>query len=99
MGGTRVNHYDTVKLEVEIREGNKNDRDCFKFDHTQFVKSTESLDKDGLGSEYAEVNVTHSIHIFGSEDVDIWTTSFRLESGHQKEVELTAEGELPGENP
>ena len=95
-----------VALSLLKSEGRNFDRDCFNYTH-----SANSTAMFGSGSEYAAlVNLTHSIANWTSDqdnNIDnniigldvIWTTSFQLESGHQKVVELNAEGELPEENP
>ena len=98
-----------LALSLLKSEGRNFDRDCFNYTH-----SANSTAMFGSGLEYlpllpfmeyaALVNLTHSIANWTSDQDNIgldviWTTFFRLESGHQKVVELNAEGELPEENP
>ena len=80
-------------------EGNSYDKNCFKFDHSHLVNSSAVI---GSGSKYAVVNLTHSktIHTSGPREfIEVWSTSFLLQSGNMTVVELNAVGELPEQNP
>ena len=104
-----------VALSLLKSEGRNFDRDCFNYTHSanstaMFGSGLEYLPLLPFMEYAALVNLTHSIANWTSDqdnNIDnniigldvIWTTSFQLESGHQKVVELNAEGELPEENP
>ena len=86
-------------LYVHQSEGN-NDKDnsCFNFDSRGLV-SSRLEGPAGSGSEYAVVNLTHTKHLWfyetgSQEEIVVKNSSFLLESGQKKVIELNAEGEV-----
>ena len=82
-------------------ENNDKDNSCFNFNRG-FVKEGPA----GLGSEYVVANLTHRmrkrLHVSGPdpiEDIVVQNTSFSLEAGQKKVIQLIGEGEVADGNP
>ena len=85
-------------------ENNDKDNSCFNFNRG--LVNSRSEGPAGLGSEYVVANLTHSMrkrsHVSGPdqiEDIVVKKTTFSLDAGQKKVIELIGEGEVADENP